>query len=144
MSYDDFRNLVIDPPYKGEQPVKAKHPNKGKVDDSIPRTTKVCHSRITFLSDKAGKTRVIALGDILTQSFLKPLHKRLNQHLKALDADATFDQERAKRQVRNWTFSNKKLFSIDMKSCTDRLPAIIQALALYRCQALTFGQAVAW
>lgn len=42
------------------------------------------HSRLSFLSDKGGKTRVIAMVDILSQSCLKTVHQRCNNNKTAL------------------------------------------------------------
>lgn len=103
------------------------------------------HSRLHFLSDKAGKTRVIALGDAISQTLLKPLHRYLFNILRGIPFDGTFDQERQKERVRKATAENgRKCFSIDMKSCTDRLPVILQMAVLTFSDLLTKEQSLAW
>jgi len=54
------------------------------------------HSRLIFFGDKGGKTRVIALVDILSQSFLKTVHRRCNSILERIPQDGTFDQDYAR------------------------------------------------
>jgi len=88
---------------------------------------KPLHSRLAFLSDKAGKTRVVAIVDLYTQSLLKPVHSYLFSILRRLETDGTFDQEKQRRRVQQVTASDKTVFSIDMSAATDRLPAFFQA-----------------
>lgn len=89
------------------------------------------HSRLAFLSDKGAKTRVIALGDIFTQSIFKSLHERLFRLLKDMPTDGTFDQDKQRERVRVATEAeSQRVYSIDMTACTDRFPALIQMLVL--------------
>jgi len=55
------------------------------------------HSKLFFLRDKGGKTRVIAIVDILSQSLLNVVHQRCNLILRRLKQDGTFDQDRSRR-----------------------------------------------
>jgi len=103
-----------------------------------------CHSKLHFLSDKGGKTRVIAMGDVLTQTLVHGLHKTIFRALKMMPTDGTMDQIRQRERVRNATRGSRVLYSIDMKSCTDRLPAIFQLLVLYFSGLLSLEQSVAW
>lgn len=102
------------------------------------------HSRLAFLSDKGGKTRVVAIVDILSQSILKPVHDHVNNILRIIPMDGTFDQDKQRARVKSW--SEKELFtsSIDLSSCTDRFPGLLQALILWKCNALTLWQAFWW
>lgn len=102
------------------------------------------HSRLSFLSDKGGKTRVVALGDIFSQSLLKPVHDHLFRLLKVIPVDGTFDQDRQRRRVQEQTRSVKPLYSLDLSAATDRFPAIVIAWALWKMDVLTFWQSVAW
>jgi hypothetical protein len=58
------------------------------------------HSRLAFLSDKGGKTRVVAIVDILSQSLLKPVHDHLSNILRIIPQDGTFDQDLQRARVR--------------------------------------------
>lgn len=57
-------------------------------------------SRLSFLSDKAGKTRIIASIDIFSQSILKPVHDHLTNLLRGISMDGTFDQDAQRRRVK--------------------------------------------
>jgi hypothetical protein len=48
--------------------------------------------KLSYFSDKEGKTRVIAILDYWSQTALRPLHKVLNQMLRKIGPDCTFDQ----------------------------------------------------
>lgn len=99
------------------------------------------HSRLAFLSDKAGKTRVVAIGDIISQSLLKPIHDHLFSILSKLPEDGTFDQDAQRQRVKAVTLSGKKVFCFDLTAATDRFPAILIAWALYHCRVLSPEQA---
>jgi hypothetical protein len=103
------------------------------------------HSRLAFLSDKSGKTRVIAIIDILSQSCLKVVHQRCNQVLHRLETDGTFDQDKARQKVKKWTECRKTFISsIDLTAVTDRLPVLYQVLVLIGTRILTPLQGLAW
>jgi hypothetical protein len=53
------------------------------------------HLKLVCLSDKSCKTRIIAIGDYLSQSLLIPLHKSLMKILATIQEDGTFDQNKA-------------------------------------------------
>lgn len=105
---------------------------------------KLYHSRLTFLSDKGGKTRVVALGDILSQSLLKVVHQRCNLILRRLKQDGTFDQDQARNYIKKMSKDNVFLASIDLTAATDRFPALFQMWVLIYLRILTPLQAVAW
>jgi hypothetical protein len=102
------------------------------------------HSRLTFLGDKGGKTRVIALVDILTQSCLSTVHQRCNAILRRLKQDGTFDQDKARSYIKRLTGHNVFLASIDLTAATDRLPALYQVFVLIYLRILTPLQALGW
>lgn len=102
------------------------------------------HSRLAFLSDKGGKTRVVALGDLWSQSILRPVHDRLFSVLEKLPTDGTFDQDKQRRRVQRMTETGNLLHSIDLSSATDRYPAKLIAWSLYRCGILNAPQAFWW
>lgn len=102
------------------------------------------HSRLFFLRDKGGKTRVIAIVDILSQSLLKVVHQRCNLILRRLKQDGTFDQDRSRRWIRKMSLDNVQLASIDLTAATDRMPALYQVFVLIVLRILTPFQAIAW
>jgi len=87
---------------------------------------------------------VVAIGDIFTQSLLKPVHSHIFSILKRVPEDGTFDQDTQRRRVCEATLLHQEIHSVDMSACTDRLPALYQALSLYLCGAMTLGQAISW
>jgi len=102
------------------------------------------HSRLAFLSDKGGKTRVVGIVDILSQSLLKPVHGHLSNILRIIPQDGTFDQDFQRVRVKSWSMVDDHLSSIDLSACTDRFPGLLQALLLWKCNALTLWQAFWW
>jgi hypothetical protein len=102
------------------------------------------HSRLAFISDKGGKTRVVALGDILSQSLLHTVHQRCNLVLRRLLQDGTFDQDRSRRYIQKMSRVNDPLASIDLTAATDRMPVLLQVWVLIACRILTPFQAFGW
>jgi hypothetical protein len=92
-----------------------KQMNTGNSDGGIVR-------KLTALADYEGKTRVIAIGDLLSNALLKPCHDVIMRCLNGLKSDYTHKQH---------TLSDIKLFefeepvSVDLTAATDRIPAII-------------------
>jgi hypothetical protein len=85
--------------------------------------------RLAKLFEPAGKVRVIAIVDAMTNWLLKPLHVCLFSILRQLPQDGTFNQIKPlvrliKRNKANF------LGSCDMSAATDRLPVILQSAIL--------------
>jgi len=79
-------------------------------------------SRLVGLSEGAGKTRVIALGDLMSQAALKPFHDLIMERLRMLVTDGTWDQNHVIQRVKDMTLSHAPLFSFDLTAATDRFP----------------------
>lgn len=47
------------------------------------------HSKLSFLSEEGGKTRVVAIGDLFSQQALYPIHIWLSNILSQMDQDGT-------------------------------------------------------
>lgn len=80
--------------------------------------------KLAFLDEPAGKVRVVAMVDVVTQSILHPLHDWIFRVLKELPMDGTFDQGKPldiliAKEV-------KEVYSYDLSSATDRLPLALQ------------------
>lgn len=78
--------------------------------------------KLGFKQEAAGKVRVFAMVDPITQWALAPLHSHIFQILRKHVMDGTFDQLRP--LSRAW--GNKTLHSLDLSAATDRLPIRLQ------------------
>jgi hypothetical protein len=90
--------------------------------------------KLSFFSDKEGKTRVIGIVDYWTQSSLRPLHKYLNNILKRIPNDMTFNQNNF--TTNPLSIGDNCYHSIDLSAATDRMPILLQK----RILALLIGQ----
>jgi len=93
--------------------------------------------------EAAGKVRVFAMVDPVTQWLLAPLHKLLFSILRKIPMDGTFNQLRPIRRLLKITErQGLPLYSLDLSSATDRLPVAIQARLLDRLfeEYPAFGQ----
>lgn len=93
--------------------------------------------KLSFFSDKEGKTRVIAILDYWSQTALKPYHDCIADILRALPTDCTFDQGKFLQILSEGPF-----YSMDLSNATDRMPIALQE----RIFAYLFGdeRAAAW
>lgn len=107
-------------------------------------SSKVATSRLAFLSDKGGKTRCVALGDIYSQTLLAPVHQRLFKYLRLVPMDGTFDQDRQRDRIQRVTATERCIYSLDMTAATDRLPALYEVAVLILTGVLTPDQGLAW
>jgi hypothetical protein len=104
---------------------------RGKTQDIYPLEFHYL-GRLGFKLEPAGKVRVFAMVDALTQWMLQPLHKALSSRLKAIPMDATHDQDGSLRSyvemLRREGIS--EVYSFDLSAATDRLPVKFQAFIL--------------
>jgi hypothetical protein len=98
--------------------------------------------RLVSLYEAAGKIRIIAIVDPLTQWVLKPLHDWIFSILKSLPQDGTFDQAKPIFDLLDLSRRSKDKFigSCDLSAATDRLPIKLQ-IALLRER---FGSTLAY
>jgi hypothetical protein len=87
--------------------------------------TKAEIRKVSPISDKEGKTRVIALFDYWSQTALKPLHHSLLGLLRSLPSDMTFNQDAFTKDLKSGPY-----FSFDLKDATDRFPIALQQKVL--------------
>jgi len=87
-------------------------------------------AKLAYLSDKAGKTRVVYIMNYWWQDLLKPLHTAIFKWLKQQPQDGTFDQKRAVATVKGWTGKGLRLWSYDLTAATDRWPKAHQAIGI--------------
>lgn len=96
----------------------------------------LCLARLTFLSDKAGKTRIVYILNWWMQQLLLPYHDALMNWFKHQPQDATWDQSATASVVQKWTKEGRRLFSFDLTAATDRWPLWHQKLVMQQ----VFGQ----
>jgi hypothetical protein len=85
--------------------------------------------RLHFLQEGGGKTRVICIPDIWTQTVLKPIHDYLMKVLKRFPCDGTFSHPNIAKRVRKFTRTGK-LNCYDLRAATDRMPVDLQKRVL--------------
>jgi len=102
-----------------EVPVDVEIP----LESSLDRNSNI--GKLGFKPEAAGKMRVFAIVDPVTQWALKPLHKFLFRVLRSLPMDGTFNQHGPLHRI-PWSRKNLKLFSYDLTAATDRLPIKLQ------------------
>jgi len=76
-------------------------------------------SKLVLLSDKACKTRVIAIADWWSNSALSSLHNAFLKALRKLPSDVTFRQNKIPDLIKGMGLN---LYSSDMTAFTDRFP----------------------
>nr|WVH16997.1 RNA-dependent RNA polymerase [Rhizophagus clarus mitovirus 5] len=85
--------------------------------------------KLSFIPEPAGKIRVVAMVDTLTQMLLRPLHDAVFGLLRKIPQDGTFDQTgpakllAAKGGIRTY-------YSYDLSAATDRFPVSLQQALL--------------
>jgi len=88
--------------------------------------------KLGFKPESAGKIRVFAMVDIWTQWLLFPLNRLLQDVIRPIKEDATFDQI-GKLESKISNVKSKGIavaYSYDLSSATDRLPVILQVWIL--------------
>jgi hypothetical protein len=84
-------------------------------------------SQFAVKYEAAGKIRLFALLDSITQSVMAPLHEAEFALLRMIPNDGTFDQEASIKRSQAKAMKSGKAFSYDLTAATDRLPAVLTA-----------------
>lgn len=84
--------------------------------------------KLGFLPEPAGKIRVFAMVDSLTQMLFKPLHAAVFEILKRIPQDGTHDQEAPAKLLAGKGI--KTFWSYDLSAATDRFPISLQQTLL--------------
>jgi len=84
--------------------------------------------RLSLKQEPAGKIRIFAITDVITQSAMKPLHDAIFSILKDIPMDGTFNQSRPLERLISLYKEGeiKGFYSYDLSAATDRLPALLQ------------------
>jgi len=86
-------------------------------------------SRLSLKEEAAGKVRVFAIMDAITQTVFAPLSDSIFSILKDLPMDGTFDQSRPIKHLTdtlNVFEQGQTIYSYDLSAATDRLPIALQ------------------
>jgi hypothetical protein len=100
------------------------------VKPSIKSKSDLRLGQLSFKEEAAGKLRVFAMVDNITQVVLSPLHDVLFNILSQLPNDGTFDQDASVLRCRSKMEVSKCAYSFDLSAATDRLPVQIQVSIL--------------
>lgn len=99
--------------------------------------TRLFLGRLSVKEEAAGKARVFAIADSITQAVMSPLHKSIFSLLEKLPQDGTLNQSAPLTRLRSLAaegkFEGQQIYSYDLSAATDRLPIDLQAqvLSLY-------------
>lgn len=94
-----------------------------RMNGGIPLIIKRDHlRRLTYVKQPEGKARVIAIFDYWTQTVFKEIHNWSFDQLRALENDATFNQN----VFKNVLPKVGPYFSFDLSKATDRFPIALQ------------------
>jgi hypothetical protein len=85
--------------------------------------------RLAALEEPAGKVRVVAMVDIITQWLLHPLHEALFELLRMIPTDGTHDQLKPIYRLLERR-PNGPFYSFDLSAATDRIPLSLQKALL--------------
>lgn len=84
-------------------------------------------SQFAIKEEAAGKVRIFALLDSISQSVLRPLHLFLFDILKNIPNDGTFDQDSSVKRCSEKLDKYGIAYSFDLSAATDRLPSLLTA-----------------
>ena len=82
------------------------------------------------LYERGDKVRVVAMPYAEIQLYMEPLHMALNDALKCVKEDCTFDQEKGAKYAHSILRSGNMVHSVDLSAATDRFPAEFQLRVL--------------
>jgi len=97
--------------------------------------------QFSLKEEAAGKLRVFAIVDSISQNMLAPLHSFMFSVLKIIPNDGTFDQEASIKRSQGKAVLANKAFSFDLSAATDRLPVDLTVKILSKIFSEDFGNA---
>lgn len=87
--------------------------------------------KLSIKEEAAGKARVFAMADSITQSVMAPLNDWVFAKLKNLPMDGTFDQAKPLSRLvslyKEGLLPDVTFYSYDLSAATDRLPISLQS-----------------
>lgn len=94
-------------------------------------------SKLVLLSDKMGKTRIIAIADYFSNVALSSIHNAFMKALKHRRGDVTYKQDQIPSLVKDL---GTNLFSSDMTAFTDRFPIELETAVIESRYGATIGK----
>lgn len=104
-----------------------------------PKVSNFPIGKLAFKEEAAGKLRVFAMVDVITQSLLEPLHLQLFELFKRLPNDCTHDQDKGVAYARDLSLKYNCSYGFDLSAATDRLPLSSQVAILNSIFGSQFG-----
>lgn len=86
--------------------------------------------KLSFKEEAAGKLRIFAMVDVITQSLFNPLHLQLFKLFKNIPNDCTHNQNQGFKYAQELSLKYNKSYGFDLSSATDRLPLSSQTAIL--------------
>jgi hypothetical protein len=86
--------------------------------------------KLSFKEEAAGKLRVFAMVDIITQSLFSPLHQKLFSLFEKIPNDCTLDQSKGFNYAKDLSLKHNCSYGFDLSAATDRLPLSSQKAIL--------------
>jgi len=93
--------------------------------DSHPLVCKTV-GKISFIQEPGFKLRAVANPSRILQRMLEPLKGALEQKLRRLSNDCTFDQAKGVKRVQQWLQEGRVCHSIDLSDATNMFPRHFQ------------------
>jgi len=93
------------------------------------------YGKITFLQEGGGKARVVCTPSFWMQTYFRPLHSDLYKYLAWIEGSGktnmngvscVLDQNKGAYLLSSWLQEDRKIFSVDLQSATDRFPRSVQ------------------
>lgn len=98
------------------------------LSSELPLPKSVATGKISLASERAGKTRLFAIGDYWSQNSLQTLHDWLMKILRSIPTDGTYDQGAAFERIQSKKVSY--MVSYDISKFTCRVPLSLQTAML--------------
>lgn len=124
--------------------INRKYIIDGNKDFHVPNSNKddLNHylGRATFVPDKGGKTRLVAIGNYWIQQILLPVHELVYKVLSNIREDGTYKQDDSFKAVLEASI-NHDVWCFDLKNATDRFPLLPQ---VYVIKSMNSKIGVSW
>jgi len=100
-----------------------------KEDEALGRKLRI--GKLSLKEEPAGKVRVFAIGDVFSQTCLRPIHDHIFSILEKIPQDGTFNQGRPLEYLvdslnKRDTDESRTVYSYDLSAATDRVPIAFQ------------------
>lgn len=81
--------------------------------------------QFSLKEEAAGKLRIFAIVDSLSQTLLSPMHDFMFSTLRLIPNDGTFNQEASIKRSQSKAVDSGNAYSFDLSAATDRLPVVL-------------------